>query len=77
MPRPRRNARNAEIYERWLIRGETQRALAAEFGLNPSRIYKICQDEEQRRRLVGEPWGDRLVKGLARAAHLEDLEPVL
>lgn len=77
MPLPRRNARNAEIYERWLIEGESARALAEEFGLNQSRIYAICQGEERRRRLAGEPWGDRLLKGLARAAYLEDMEPAL
>ena len=70
-----RPARNAEIYERWLL-GETQSSLSREFNLNPSRIWKITQVEEQRRRLHGLPWGQRLLVAWARAAYTEDLEPV-
>ena len=70
-----RAARNAEIYERLLL-GETQTSLAREFDITPSRIAVLGRNEEQRRRLQGEPWGQRLLVGWARAAYTEDLEPV-
>ncbi len=70
-----RPARNAEIYERHLL-GERQSDLAAEFDVHYSRIWKIVQNEEKRRRLAGLPWGDRLIRAWARAAYLEDLEPI-
>lgn len=36
-----RNDRNAQIYE-WLLAGETQAALGAEFGLSSGRIRQIA-----------------------------------
>lgn len=70
-----KRARNAEIYERYIL-GERQAALAEEFDVHPSRIWALVQNEEKRRRLTGQPWGDRLILGWARAAYLEDLEPI-
>lgn len=70
-----RPARNAEIYERHLL-GESQRNLADEFEITHGRIAKICQNEEHKRRMAGRPWGDRLIRAWARAAYLEDLEPI-
>ncbi len=70
----RRVARNDEIYHRHLL-GEGADALAKEFQVHRSRIWAICQAEERRRRLRGEPWGERLLKALARSAYLEGLEP--
>ena len=70
-----RAGRNAEIYERALL-GESQSSLAREFKLNPSRIYKLVQDEEKRRRLQGRLWGARLLVAWARAAYIENLEPI-
>jgi hypothetical protein len=69
-----RTVRNAEIYERLLL-GESQASLAREFKVTAPRIHVITQNEEQRRRLAGEPWGHRLLLGWARAAYLEGLEP--
>jgi Mor family transcriptional regulator len=70
-----RTARNAEIYERHVL-GETQSSLANEFDITPGRIYAIVKSEEARRRRSGQPWGDRLIRAWARAAYLEDLEPI-
>lgn len=70
-----KRARNSEIYERALL-GEAKAALAAEFAVNYSRIFAIVRAEEQRRRISGRPWGQRLLLAWARAAYTEDLEPI-
>jgi len=73
--RTEQRARNSEIYERALL-GETHSSLAREFGLHHSRIYAIASREEHCRRIAGRPWGQRLLVAWARAAYIEDLEPM-
>lgn len=51
-----RNDRNAQIYER-LLAGETQTALAAEFGLSAGRVRQICANQARKQKRSGRSGG--------------------
>lgn len=52
--RPPKTERNAAILQGHLA-GATQRALAAQFGIDPARVSRILKAERARPRPVGRP----------------------
>lgn len=52
LKRAERNDRNGEIYER-LLAGETQTALAAEFGISAGRIGQIAGNQARKEKRAG------------------------
>jgi hypothetical protein len=53
LKRADRNDRNVQIYER-LLSGETQTALAAEFGLSAGRVAQIFANQARKEKRAGE-----------------------
>lgn len=56
LKRADRNDRNVQIYER-LLAGETQTALAAEFGLSAGRVGQIGANQARKEKRLGRNGG--------------------